>query len=250
MQTIICLAISLCLSFLSATGQSLHTIVVTDPNSLPARHDKKKIRRELSVVAKKTGLKLKPRYFSSHQTGLANTLRSISCKPDDVLLFYFSGHASSKAGWPSFANRGDGVRYKQTGVHKALAGKGARLTIILFDGCNAGNSGEAVYNFSEVYKIGLSDNLRLLFRKSRGTVIACASRAGNYAYGNNDIGSFFTLSLIEAMRNVPAGKASDRRNVWSNWAKATTKGTNSLCRQAKKTSQNPQYYINVTTDPY
>jgi hypothetical protein len=227
----------------------MRAIIVTDLGSVPAARDKKIVAEGFANICRKTKLSFKPQYFTSNQVGLKTALQNLTCQPDDVLVFYFSGHASNWNGWPSFANRGDEIRYKQTDVYEVLKAKGARLLIVLFDGCNVGKYEETPYSFEEVYTIGLAQNLHWLFRKSRGVVVGCASQTGNYAYGSKDVGSFFTVSLMEAMRDVPLKTAFDKRNVWQHWAKLTRKGANSLCKQVKRRQQNPRFYLDVTTSP-
>jgi len=229
--------------------QSLHAIVITDLSSEPAQRDWAIIGQEFSQICKRVGLTFRPQYFHSNEPGLNLALKKLRCQPDDVLLFYFSGHASNWDGWPSFANQGDQIRYQQTKVYEVLRAKAARLTLVWFDGCNIGRYQRTEYKFKKVYKIGLYDHLKFLFRKSRGIVLACASRTGNFAYGNEDSGSFFTVSLMEAIRGVPVRQIGDRRQVWKRWSQLVTQQTNYLCQQVQITKQYPKFYLAVTTDP-
>jgi len=230
----------LCLSFMQVQAQTLHAIIVTEDGAPGANKDKVLMQREVANIARLTGMTARTYVFGRHQRGLASQINNLRPSSNDVILFYYSGHgANSGNSWPVYTNDGDGYRVKQTKIREMLKPKRARLKITLFDCCNGGRT-RVPYRPIATAKPPLVHVYNLLFKKFSGEIMACASKDGNLAYGDNDSGSYFTLGLMDGFTKVTLG-----RNAWRDLAGKSIASTNQLCAQVGKMAQTPKFDINV-----
>jgi hypothetical protein len=221
-------------------AQTLHAFVITESVAPGAVKDKVLMKREIERIARLTGMNAQTYVFRHNQSGLVNRIRSLSPSSQDVILFYYSGHGGNSGnGWPEFSNSGDRFTLKQTDIRELMRSKRARLKITLYDCCNGGRT-NAPYLAKAKTKPSLAHVYNLLFKKFRGEIMACASASGAFAYGDNDSGSYFTLSLLDAFTKIELGS-----NAWDELASKTIAGTNDLCSQANRGRQTPKFFVKV-----
>ena len=88
-----------------------------------------------------------------------------------------------------------------------------------------------------------------LFMKSKGSVIATAAKKGQYAYGNTDVGGYFTSNLITSMEKY-LSKFQTSTPTWQEIiaeAQTTTVSLSltNLCTANTSCRQDPVYVVSV-----
>ncbi len=226
-------------------GAKLYAFIVVMTNAPGTTMDDIRINAEVQDIAEVTRLELEKFYFkSSDAADIRRKVESLRCSSEDVILFYYSGHGGNSGdGWPTFS-----AQTKETEIHNILKGKGARLTITLYDCCNGGPTTQRPNVLP-----GVLTAYTLLFLNSTGDIKACSSSDGKPSYGYPNIGGFFTASFLKAIRDVPVANQAQQQRIWSNIKNLTYSGTNRLCQQNNEPPdndhQNPKFAINVTTTP-
>ncbi len=156
--------------------------------------------------------------ISGKKFGKANVEAALNnLKPgvNDIVIFYYSGHGYSneqKADqqYPQFdlrQSRFDDITVatlNAADVMEKIKAKKARLNLVLTDCCNSnlGLLKPEGKNFALTTKSLLTWDKSFcsdLFMKSKGSIIATAARKGQYAYGNTDVGGYFTSNFITSM---------------------------------------------------
>ncbi len=180
--------------------------------------DKHNMENEFSDIA--AALKIDfVKYTVSEGNYSKNNLYSILADlhpgKDDIIVFAYSGHGfrwqDQTEKYPmmdlrssSYANVSADNSANVADVYNMLTGKGARLTLILSDCCNSsiGRNQLTTSGFLNAKSDVNADMTRLqrLFLNARGNVIATAAQPGQYSWGNNASGGFFTSSFIQALR--------------------------------------------------
>jgi hypothetical protein len=180
--------------------------------------DLNRIKSEFSGVAKVLNMPIKTHVIAGDnysKESVSKTIEEVSPQKDDVVVFVYSGHGfrfkDQKDYYPcldlspSAYDKATENYVMLSDVFKAISEKGARLNIVLSDCCNSEveqtlpllttNSlfSRANTNFDV-------EKLKALFVNSVGNIIATAASPGEVSWcGSN--GGFFTLSIIESLRN-------------------------------------------------
>jgi hypothetical protein len=201
---------------------TLHLMVVADTEDpdigFSCALDKRKMTAEFEGIAQVLDIGISKHiidgeYFSKQN--VLSVINQIQPNPNDVILFYYSGHGfrwrNQDDGYPQLflkTNKYDGLSSETSmslaSVYQTLVTKGARLTIVLGDCCNSEVQMEQVTNANFLtmratrdYQL---DNLSELILNSSGSVIATAASPGEAAYCNQSNGGFFTNSFLQAFR--------------------------------------------------
>ena len=197
---------------------------VSDDIKLSVQADIKMMKGEANKIAMYTGLKVKEVVLEGRQatTGnLLNKVKSIALNPDDVVIFYFSGHGfrtPSKQGnpWPNLFFTGEQKAVDFLAVTNVLKEKHPRLILAIADCCN--NSivdwfAPQIVNVAarnQNVDPRIQANYRKLFLDTQGVIIASGSKAGEVAWCAEN-GALYTMaiskSLFKEVRE-PAGEAS------------------------------------------
>ncbi|HNA92633.1 MAG TPA: caspase family protein [Chitinophagaceae bacterium] len=184
---------------------------------------------------------------------------------NDIVIFYYSGHGYSNdqnasLKYPQFdlrQSRFDDI-YVATlnvqDVYNKIKAKNARLNIVLADCCNSslGTLKPEGKSFALTTKSLLSWDRNFcneLFMNSSGSVLATAAKKGQYAYGNTDVGGYFTSNFVTAIEKY-LSKFQSTAPTWDKIiaeAQTTTVSLSlsNLCKENTSCRQDPVYSVDV-----
>ena len=132
---------------------------------------------------------------------VVNTLKSIQCGPDDIILYYFSGHGLMEKG-KTYMLTADEQNLGREEVASIIDSKKARLNILISDCCSNSIDGlsasRSISRSGQKIEAGEFDQIyKDLFLGYKGMMHLSAATEGEYAYSNNDYGGFFTYHFIK-----------------------------------------------------
>lgn len=216
------LACSLYFSNMTAREASLHAIIMADLSAANIERivekDVARLLSEISRISKYAQLEVCEKIFLGSikdPERLHTYIKDLHVEPDDVLLFYFSGHGfrtpDEELAWPSlaFEEADVGIRFEELAA--LLVQKQAHLTLLFADCCNnilPTNSAPKPIQLIEKnknYASGMQehiDSYRKLFLESNGILMVASAPAGEYSQGSDSEGSIFTKALILALQEV------------------------------------------------
>jgi hypothetical protein len=199
------------------------------------------------------------------KAGIETALNNLKPGPNDIVVFYYSGHGYSNdqqlsQPYPQFdlrQSRFDDITVATlnvSDVYNSIKAKNARLNLIISDCCNSslGTLKPEGKSFALTTKSLLSWNKSFcynLFMNSKGSILATAAKKGQYAYGNNDVGGYFTSNLITAMEKY-LSKFQSATPSWDKIiaeAQTTTVSLSmsNLCTAKTSCRQDPVYVVNM-----
>ncbi len=241
-------------TFSSATEQNsnqptLHMIIVGETNggNIGTLYDFPKMQSEAKRIGKMSGLKIEIHAYEKQNISaefLASFLKNIICGPDDVIWFYYTGHgfnaSQGMANFPGFVL--SNTNFSQEWVHKILEGKGARLTISMYDCCNV-----EAENFDFEGSVLLDGNERnyiALFGESSGSIKVASNEAGykKYSFGNPDTGGLFSVAFRQALDELIQVNYEDC--TWPKVLERTYELTQKYAKELK-VEQSPYFEIEV-----
>lgn len=256
----------------AAAAAAIHFIVVA--NTEDARigtsvvKDVTNLYSQVKDVA--TFLKLPLRYteVKGSKFGKTNVEAAINnLKPgsNDIVIFYYSGHGYSNEDIPSQPypqfdlrqSRFDDIKVATLNaldVFNRIKAKNARLNLIITDCCNSnlGLLRPEGKNFAQTAKSLLTWDQSYcydLFMKSKGSILATAAKKGQYAYGNTDLGGYFTSNLVTSLEKY-LSKFQTTSPTWEEIiaeAQASTVNLSltNLCTAATTCRQDPVYVVDI-----
>lgn len=202
----------------------IYMIIVTDTLDEKAGKACKRDMENMSFVftniSKKAGLAPPVITYVSgksfNKKGVLNALSKTNPGPDDILIYYYSGHGYREAGDSSalpkmvlsnnytMATLRENSLAMQTVVDN-ISKKKSRLNLVFNDCCNVETALPAATGKNPLISpksIGLPlsiENFVKLFLTPKGTITGSSSRPAEYSVGNPDKGGFFTWYLLMAL---------------------------------------------------
>lgn len=180
---------------------------------------------------------------------IAKAVAGLAIKPEDAVIFYYSGHGfrrnSTQTKFPEFDCRrtGDPTQIELDGVVKELSKKKPRFILAVADTCNKETAPDILP--AAAIKKNLSANrgpaLKRLFLKYHGTLMMSGSEPGEYSWylvAGPNLGGFFTNQLLSAVDKEIAQSVTEVR--WEDIAQEATK-TILVPTSPDHTYQNPQF---------
>lgn len=256
----------------TAPAARLHFILVANTNDprigYSVQKDVVNITSQVKDVATFLNLPLNMVEISGTKFGKAsveNALNNLKPGSNDIVIFYYSGHGYSNdrvatEAYPQFdlrQSRFDDIlvaTMNASEVYQKLKAKNARLNLVITDCCNSslGLLKPEGKNFALTTKSLMSWEKSYcydLFMKSKGSVIATAAKKGQYAYGNTDVGGYFTSNLITAMEKYLSKFQTGSPN-WQQIIEEAQKNTVSLsltnlCTANTSCRQDPVFSVAV-----
>lgn len=243
----------------SKAANTLHAIsfCATEAENIAAgvKLDYENFLMETAILADQLGYDRKM-YAFPHEVctkeNLYNVLNQLQCSPDDIVIFYYSGHGgrnpNDRSEFPQMCLKYTG--YQQANfvpVHEVqtrLANKNARLTLILSDCCNVADNGisakliEAPSRGATTNEAEVAERMRKLFLNAKGMLTFTGSQVGKPSYGPDEIGGIFSVCFWTALHNVGKGSVTPE---WPTVVDTTKK----LTAYLSKNGQHPLALNNI-----
>jgi len=255
-----------------SVSAKIHFIVVANTNDArigpSVQKDMRNIYSEIKDVATFLNLPMVYTEVSGQKFGKKNVesaLNALSPGPNDIVIFYYSGHGFSYdqteiQAYPQLDLRESRFEDITTAtlnasdIYFTIKGKNARLNLIITDCCNSsiGLLRPEGRNFAQTAKSLLGWNKSFcynLFMQSKGSIITTAAKKGQFAYGNSDIGGYFTSNFTTAMEKY----LSKFQSATPTWQQIVDEAYNSTiglslsntCTAATTCRQDPVYYLDM-----
>lgn len=251
-------------------GQTLHAIIFANTQNSTIGEsvavDFKRIELEMTTIAKSIGYTIKKyNYYGSpgnfNRNNLEQVLTNLSCSPNDIVFFYYSGHGGravdEKTKFPEmllFVNDEDfystSQLYPLYDVYSRIRQKNPRLTIVMGDLCNSiiegfyKNENNASKGATILSK-GTCNVYKNLFLNTKGGLIVASSEpkytSGCYVFQGDDgkwynAGGYLTHSFLCVLQYF----VSESKNVsWDSLMANTIAITRDLTKDKKDENGNP-----------
>ena len=144
-------------------------------------------------------------------------LKNLSPGPNDIVVFYYSGHGFRKPKdnrrfpYIDLRPKPDGTymvnSLNMEDIYESIKKKGARLNLVMSDCCNTEVTASNAIGTPVARKKGLLmtynlENCRTLFLNPKPvSILATAADAGQKASSNNEFGGFFSFFFKASMEN-------------------------------------------------
>lgn len=219
-----------------ANSQTLHAIIFANTKSpgnpnIPGSQgigpsvtvDFERMGIEMSSISSFIGYKLKKYYYYGTPTrfsrsSLEKVLSNLTCQPNDIVFFYYSGHGlravNEDSQYPEmvlkvpYGAASEDELYPLYDVYKRIKRKSPRLTIVFGDLCNSTAKGFYKQSSSEkgatTKSVSVCDVYKNLFLNVKGGVIATSSKPGQTSgcatfSDGTDAGGCFTASFLDCL---------------------------------------------------
>ena len=185
-------------------------------------------------------------------------IRNVQVTPADTLLIYFNGHGKIDTygtHWLSFDINSDETQLARDVLAEELKGKPARLKLLITDTCSFIQDDSRTTQQRPRAFVGVTATARFyaknLFLQHEGFLDITAASPGELAYGNIEVGGFFTSGIATSL--VPDSDTDkDDFLTWREVCDAATRTTVKFCTQAETaTIQTPSarsYPVAVSSD--
>ena len=209
-----------CFSFLCAASfgvldaATLHAIYVADVQDaqigVSTKADVDHLSAQINTVKDLVGLKLNQVLLSGPQFKIdtvLNYIDALQVAPDDVVLFYYSGHGYrtdvKDSKWPAlFFSWEEGLDLKTVTSH--LQAKKARFVFVMADCCNNVLARDGAPSYRALRKDNMNarmvENYKALFLKTKGVLTLASAGVGEYAYCS-DQGGYFTTAFLQSLNH-------------------------------------------------
>ena len=235
-----------CLFMISAKSwvgaQTLHLLTVVDTVSpdIGGKADLANILEWARTSARGANLQLAHKgidAFSDPYPLLLQTIRELPTDPNDVIIFYFSGHGSTacidtKA--PKMWFKRGNKCFSQTFIHDQLKARHPRLVVTIFDCCVDRSPLPNGISFTINKAAPSPENLRALLREHRGDMIIASNDPfyGPLSYGDPAKGGLFTLMFLQKFNDMAS---KPQAATWKSILDSTSASVDSeASRQGKR----------------
>lgn len=235
---------------------TLHIIIVANTNDpdigTTCMLDKDRTLNVFSDLAEFMGIKLNAiTIFGNdyNKQNVQNAVASLKPSPQDIVIFYYSGHGFSKNDqyqYPYISLRSKSFQGLDENainieeIYGAIKQKGAKVSLVISDCCNtlpettAAVSGEVALTRSSSLGWSFNNCLQLFLPPAPVAILMTAARKGEMSAGNNSYGGFFTFNFRTALLNF---LSPTHEFTGVSWAKlideaqtqTVKKATNTIC---------------------
>ncbi len=146
---------------------------------------------------------------------LNDALDKLKPKPNDMVIFYYSGHGfrypQTKTKYPnidlttSLKQPLEGNFLNMEDIYKRIVAKGARLNLVFSDCCNEKlgalkpSGPELIATKSPGRRLSIDNCKALFFSPNKFSLLATAADVNQYASGNPSVGGFFSWHLKSSL---------------------------------------------------
>lgn len=193
----------------SADAQTVHALLIimdADSSIGPAmKIDQYKVERLLTSVSRVYRVE-KTVYLSSRNAtrkrAVLNWIQSVQPARDDVMFVYYGGHGGmvSHNYRETFLNLTDGQLFRRK-LADAMENVNCRLKMLITDACSNAPRPPIVASSYAVETVS-KRHIKDLFGQHEGFLHLNASSEGQYSWCHLELGSFFTIALIELISDL------------------------------------------------
>lgn len=180
----------------------LHAILVADTKDtgIGSDIDLENMTKQLTAIQQNTCLTLNKLSITGDaftKQHVNNTLNQLSVQPQDVVIFYYSGHGANLGSgrWPSLKVGDKFLDFDQ--VTRTLENKNPRLLISIADACN-NFIDESSNTPTRQVTSPKTENYRQLFLGYQGKIKASAAKHGQFAAGGSQ-GGRYTNQFLDSL---------------------------------------------------
>ena len=223
-----------------ADAQAVHALLVImddDPSigksvDVDRQHIKKllnSVQNEICDV--ETTILLSSKDTATHD-GILRWVQNINVATNDVVFIYYSGHGGMNSEGKTFLVTEGKFLYRSDLVNALEHARLPRLTLLITDCCSSlvESNLEPMLQSSRSGARPTQQVLNNLFLEHRGFLHLTSASEGQYAWGNSATGGWFTMGLINAMKNDP-DKNRDSFLSWKEVFVTTRENTENTFRR-------------------
>ncbi|MEI8201911.1 MAG: caspase family protein [Bacteroidota bacterium] len=237
----------------SQDGTKMHFILVVDTEDLQkqkmrdaCKKDKESLLWNFQNFCTVAGIEFMPKILEGgnfNKTSLIITLNDLNTKPNDVIVFFYSGHGfrfnNTLSDFPLLKlhyldKTVDTNSIGLTNVYDMISLKNCRLKLVFADCCNdLLDDDNQAFIFNLQTALGTTRkteslstiNLGKLFKEQAGSLLATACSSNEMAGSTPSDGGFFINSIIESILNEAVMKNTNPS--WESIIKAASKSAKS-----------------------
>jgi hypothetical protein len=188
-------------------AQTLHAIIIADTDDpsigVSVGKDYDKNLALMRAVAANTGMALDLKAISGAQLTMTNVkaaIAGLAVGSNDTVVFYYSGHGyrlwKKQDKYPYLYISQDGLDFNQ--VVGQLRAKKPRLLLAVTDSCNEYADKRPEARAFAMKRAAPQPNYRRLWLEARGEIVIASSSQGEFAWGDDAKGGYFTARFHEA----------------------------------------------------
>ncbi len=221
------------------TNAKMHLVVVANTQvpdiGTSCSIDQHRAEHEFEVICKELNIELNKVIINDYNLDKENVTQAIENlkpAPNDIIAFVYTGHGyrtkDQRSRYPRISFRlasdepvDETTSYELEEIYDEIASKGARLTFVIGDCCNADSGrtmrdgGVSMITSNNQLK-GKVSRLKKLFLDSRGSMIVTAARPNETSCGNLKDGGYFILSFFQSLYKETSYLSSSELPRWDN----------------------------------
>lgn len=253
---------------------TLHLVIVANTNDpdigTTCMLDKDRTLKIFTDLAEFMKIKLNAQTIFGNDYNIQNvrnTLSLLKPSPQDIVIFYYSGHGFSnndKYQYPYISLRSKSFQSLEENsinieeIYDLVKQKGARVSLVISDCCNtlpetqAAVSGEVALTRNSSLGWSLNNCLQLFLPSAPVAILMTAAKKGEMSAGNNSYGGFFTYNFRTSLLNFLSPTHEFTGVSWTKLvdeaqAQTIKKANNTLCNNPDgsrtRCIQHPVYKI-------